>query len=83
MNQGLVRADFDSLVADHERLVGLINDLEYRLYALGERPDDAPLTACQQAAGALIAALREVLFRHDQQVLPLLEASVQEQRPRP
>jgi hypothetical protein len=70
------REDFDHLLADHARLIALMNELEYHLYALGERPEDDPVTDCQRAAGGLIAALREVLFRHDQQVLPVLERAV-------
>jgi hypothetical protein len=73
----LTRADFDGLVADHARLIGLMNDLEYHLYALGERPPEDPVAACQRAAGSLLGALREVLFRHDQQVLPVLESVLQ------
>jgi hemerythrin-like domain-containing protein len=65
------RAEFERLVAEHEQLIGAVNDLEYRLYRLGEGADH--LTACRQAAGALIGLLRDHLFRQDQQVLPLLD----------
>jgi hypothetical protein len=71
----LGREDFDQLVAEHQRLIHLANDLEYQLYWLGESPEH--VTACQQAGGALIDLLRHVLFRHDQQVLPVLETLVQ------
>jgi hypothetical protein len=70
------RCDFERLVADHSRLVKLINDLEYHLYALGERQADDPVAGCQCAAGALISALRDFLFRYDQLLLPTLESLV-------
>jgi hypothetical protein len=70
----LRRADFDQLLAAHQRLIELANDLEYQLYRLGEVPGNERVTECQQAGGALIGLLRDVLFRHDQQVLPLLDA---------
>jgi len=68
------RADFDHLVEEHQKLIELANQLEYRLYLLGEHPPGEPVADCQQAAGALIGLLRNVLFHHDQQVLPVLEA---------
>jgi hypothetical protein len=68
------RPDFEQLVAAHQRLIELANDLEYQLYRLGEVPGGERVTECQQAAGALVGLLRDVLFRHDQQVLPLLDA---------
>jgi hypothetical protein len=67
------RAEFEQLLVAHQRLIELANDLEFRLYHLGELPGNERVTECQQAAGALIGRLREVLFRHDQQVLPLLD----------
>ena len=68
------RADFEQLLGAHQQLIDLANDLEYQLYRLGEQPGDSPAAACQQAAGALLGRLRDLLFRHDQQVLPLLDA---------
>jgi hypothetical protein len=70
----LSRADFEQLLAAHQRLIELANDLEYQLYRLGEVPGNERVTDCQQAAGALLGLLRDVLFRHDQQVLPLLDS---------
>ena len=68
------RADFEGLLAQHQELIRLANELEYHLYRLGERTEPGPVSDCQQAAGALIGLLRNVLFRHDQQVLPVLES---------
>jgi hypothetical protein len=70
----LARADFEQLLAAHQRLIELANDLEYQVYRLGEVPGNERVTECQRAAGALVGLLRDVLFRHDQQVLPLLDA---------
>jgi hypothetical protein len=72
----LSRAEFDQLLTEHSRLIELANELEYRLYLLGEHPSDSPIAQCQQAAGALIGSLRNVLFRHDQSVLPMLEGLI-------
>ncbi len=66
------RNEFDALVEEHQQLIDLANDLELHLYRLGETPDER-VALCQQAAGALIGALRNTLFHHDQTVLPLLE----------
>lgn len=74
----LDRADFDALLTDHARLIRLANELEYHLHAVGERPDDSPVTECRRAGGVLIGALRELLFRHDQEVLPALESMVRQ-----
>jgi hypothetical protein len=68
------RTDFEQLLGAHQQLIDLANDLEYHLYRLGEQPDDSPAAACQQAAGGLLGRLRDVLFRHDQQVFPLLDS---------
>jgi hypothetical protein len=68
------RADFDTLVAAHRELVRLANELEYQLYRLGESPAADRVAECQQAGGALLGRVRDLLFRHDQQVLPMLEA---------
>jgi hypothetical protein len=70
----LRREEFDQLVAEHQRLIHLANDLECQLYRLSSSAEQ--ITACQQAGGALIGLLRHVLFRHDQQVLPVLETLV-------
>jgi hypothetical protein len=76
MNQTptMPRNDFDELLTQHQELIRLANDLEYQIYRLGEQTELGPVSDCQQAAGALIGLLRTVLFRHDQQVLPVLEA---------
>jgi len=68
------RAAFGQLLGAHQQLIDLANDLEYQLHRLGEQQVGSPAAACQQAAGALLGRLRDVLFRHDQQVLPLLDA---------
>ena len=77
----LSRADFEALLGDHQRLIALANDLEYQLYRLGELPAGERVTECQQAGGALVGLLRNVLFRHDQQILPLVEESLNEEWP--
>lgn len=70
-------AEWQRLLADHQQLIHLANDLEFHLYQLGGVPAPEHITACQQAAGTLIGKLRETLFRHDQQVFPILETLVQ------
>jgi hypothetical protein len=72
----LTRAEFERLVAEHEELIRLANELEYQLYRLAGARDEERVTECQQAGGALIGHLRGLLFRHDQQILPILEASL-------
>ena len=72
--QAISRSDFEGLLAQHQELIRLVNELEYQLYRLGEPTESGPISDCQQAAGVLIGLLRNVLFRHDQQVLPVLEA---------
>ncbi len=69
----LTRDEFDGMLAEHQQLIDLVNDLELRLYQLGESPPDDRVAQCQQVAGTLIGALRNMLFRQDQTVLPLLE----------
>jgi hypothetical protein len=78
MTEGMTldRADFDQLVAEHRQLIRLTNELEFQLYQMGEAPGPEQVKECRQAAGALIGLLRQVLFRHDQQVLPLLEGPI-------
>lgn len=70
----LSRADFESLLAEQQQLIRLTNQLEYQLYRLGELPPDERVSECQQAGGTLIGLLRNVLFRNDQQILPLLDS---------
>jgi hypothetical protein len=70
----LSRLEFEQLLMEHRQLVRLTNELEYHLYQIGAEPTPERIAECQQAAGALISQLRSVLFRHDQQVLPILEA---------
>lgn len=67
------RDEFEALLAEHQQLIELANDLELHLYRLGEEPPDERVARCQQAAGTLIGALRNMLFHQDQTVLPLLE----------
>jgi hypothetical protein len=74
----LSRADFDRLVEEHRQLIRLTNELEFRLYQMGEAPAPEQAAECRQAAGTLIGLLRNVLFRHDQQVLPVLEGLVED-----
>lgn len=66
------RNEFEAFLAEHQQLIELANDLELHLYRLGESPDER-VAQCQQAAGALIGVLRNMLFHQDQTVLPLLE----------
>jgi hypothetical protein len=68
------RADWERLVAGHQEVIRLANELEYHVYSLGEVPPHPRVSELQQAAGTLIGHLRGLLFRHDQQVLPVLEA---------
>jgi hypothetical protein len=70
----LSRPEFEQLLAEHRQLIRLTNELEYHLYQIGAEPTPERIAACQQAAGALIGQLRSALFRHDQRVLPILEA---------
>jgi hypothetical protein len=72
----LSRADFEQLLAEHEEVIRLANQLGYQLYRLGAAQDGERVSECQQAGGALIGHLRRVLFRHDQQILPILDASL-------
>jgi hypothetical protein len=70
----LSRSDFEQLLAEHRQLIQMANELEYQLYQAGTEQTPERVVECQQAAGALIGQLRNVLFRHDQQVLPILES---------
>jgi hypothetical protein len=72
----ITRADFEQFVAEHQEVIRLVNALEFQLYRLGEIHGDDRVTECQQAGGSLIGALRSLLFRHDQQVLPLLDTLI-------
>jgi hypothetical protein len=76
MPSPLSRPEFEQLLAEHGRLIRLTNDLEYHLYQVGAEPTPERIAECQQAAGALIGQLRSALFRHDQRVLPILEAQL-------
>lgn len=67
------RNQFEQLLADHQQLIELINALELKLYSLGEASEKSPIQECQQAGGLLISRLRSLLFRWDQEVLPLLD----------
>jgi hypothetical protein len=80
MNQisGMGREDFEALVEEHRRLIRMANELEYQLHRLGQAPTAQQVTECQRVAGGLIGLLRSTLYRHDQQVLPALEALVAE-----
>jgi hypothetical protein len=66
-------SDFEQLLAEHRQLIRLANDLEFHMYQMGEAPGPEQVNECRKAAGTLIGLLRQVLFRHDQQILPLLE----------
>jgi hypothetical protein len=68
----LSRQELDDLLSQHRQVIRLMNDLEYCLYRIGES-DHPAAHECRQAAGALIGCLRDLLFRQDQQVFPLLE----------
>jgi hypothetical protein len=70
------RAEFDELVGGHEQLVGAMNELEFQLYQLGQA-NGGHVADCRQAAGRLIGLLRDLLFRYDQRVLPLLEGLIE------
>jgi hypothetical protein len=74
--QALTRRDFDTLVEEQQTLIGLVNELEYQLYRLGDTASTECVHECRQAAGTLVGALRSFLYRQDQQVLPLLEAAI-------
>jgi Hemerythrin HHE cation binding domain len=69
----ITRDEFDSLLAEHQQLIELANDLELCLYRLGESPPDENVAKCQQSAGTLIGVLRNMLFHQDQTVFPLLD----------
>lgn len=70
----LTPEDFAQLLAEHRQLIHLANELEFSLYRIGDQANTENVQQLQQTAGALIGLLRHVLFRHDQQVLPALEA---------
>jgi hypothetical protein len=71
----LTPEDFDHLLSEHRRLIHLANHLEYCLHRIGTM-DEPTVRECQQAAGDLIGCLRDLSFRHDQQVFPVLEALI-------
>lgn len=68
------RADFERLLVDYRGVIELANDLEYRVYELGQVPPSDAVTSCQQAAGALIGSLRSFLFQLDMHGFPALDA---------
>lgn len=70
----LTPADFAQLLVEHRQLIDLANELELSLYRIGDQANVENVQQLQQTAGALIGLLRHVLFHHDQQVLPALEA---------
>lgn len=70
------REEFDQLLDEHRRLVTAANNLEYHLYRLPEAGEHPQIAECQAAAGDLLGQLRNLLFRHDQEVLPVVEASL-------
>jgi hemerythrin-like domain-containing protein len=72
------RQDFEQLVDEHRQLVDLANQLEFQLYRLGESATRDHVSECQQIAGNLIGLLRNHLFRQDQEVLPVVEAAIDE-----
>jgi hypothetical protein len=75
------REEFDQLLDEHRRLVAAANEFEFELYRLSEAGEHPQIAACQSAAGALLGQLRNLLFRHDQEVLPLVEASLRASEP--
>jgi hypothetical protein len=79
----LEQAHLEELLAEHQEVIHLANELEYCLYRLGETQGEERVTACQQAGGALIGRLRTLLFRHDQLVFPLLQEAAQDHDPEP
>jgi hypothetical protein len=72
------RAEFEQILAAHQQLIELANEVEYQLYRLGELSSDQRVAECQQATGSLLGLLRDVLLQHDQQVLPLLDRLTRE-----
>ena len=74
----ITRDSFDRLLADHQELIRRANTLEHSLYCIGEAASAENVADCQQAAGTLIELLRNVLYRHDQQVLPHLESHLRD-----
>jgi hemerythrin-like domain-containing protein len=75
------RGDFARLLAEHLRLIELVNDLELRLHALSGGQTEGTIQALQQAAGSLVDVLRTHLFRQDQVVLPLVESLCRRSEP--
>lgn len=67
------REDFESLLDEHQRLIGLANQVEFHLHALAGGPNEGAIHALQQSAGSLVSLLRGYLFRLDQQLLPVLD----------
>ena len=70
------RSDFDQLLAEHQRLIALANEVEFCLHALAAGVSDETLPVLQQSTGDLVRGLRLYLFRQDQQVLPVVDATL-------
>ncbi|HMF11006.1 MAG TPA: hypothetical protein VKE94_01835 [Gemmataceae bacterium] len=76
MTSSIRRQDFELLLDEHRELIRLTNELEFQLYRLGEAATPEHVSECQQTAGNLVGLLRTNLFRHDQEVLPVLESLI-------
>jgi hypothetical protein len=76
------REQFNLILEEQHQLVEAVNNLELRLYQLGEAPPGSPSAECQVAAGVLIGQLRKLLFRWDQEVLPTLDLLAEGERSR-
>ena len=72
----ITRENFERLLDEHRQLIHLAQQLEFQLYRLGEGATAERVGECQQVAGRLIGLLRANLFRHDQEVLPVLESLI-------
>ena len=77
--QTITRENFEQLLDEHRQLIHLAQQLEFQLYRLGEAATVERVEECQQVAGSLIGLLRANLFRHDQDVFPILESLVTHQ----
>jgi hypothetical protein len=67
------RSDFEQLLDEHQRLVGLANDVEFCLHSLAGGGSEEAIHALQLSTGSLVRLLRQYLFRQDQQVLPVID----------
>jgi hypothetical protein len=75
----ITQENFERLLEEHRELIQLAQQLEFQLYRLGEGATAERVGECQQVAGSLIGLLRANLFRHDQNVLPVLESLITRQ----